>query len=127
MNYYGNSMHKKILNGDSIKHIITISDVINGIRQIVNIDDVNISASYYTETSVIPYVASKINGTFINCSLDSETNKLKVILEDYNLDNGLLYCNLQISIPDPDFPDGYANYSKQILTNICLVDANTQI
>ena len=72
----------------------------------------NISANYYTETSVIPYTASKINETFINCSLDSENNKLKVILEDYNLDNGLLYCNLQISIPDLDFPDGYANYSK---------------
>lgn len=127
MNYCNNSAVKQILNGDNIKHIITISDIINGIRQIVNINDVNISANYYTETSVIPYTASKINETFINCSLDSENNKLKVILEDYNLDNGLLYCNLQISIPDLDFPDGYANYSKQIFTNICLVDANTQI
>ena len=127
MDYYNNSMYKQILNGDNIKHIITISDVINGIRQIVNIDDVNIAANYYTETSVVPYIASKIGNVFINCSLDSENNQLKVILEDYALDNGLLYCNLQISIPDPDFPDGYANYSKQILTNICLVDANTQI
>lgn len=32
MNYCNNSMYKQILNGDNIKHIITISDVINGIR-----------------------------------------------------------------------------------------------
>lgn len=28
------------------------------------------------------------------------------------MENGILYCNLQISVPDPDFPDGYAKLHK---------------
>ena len=35
-----NGMLKNILNGDNIKHIISVSDIINGVRQIINIDDV---------------------------------------------------------------------------------------
>ena len=117
-------MLKNILNGDNIKHIISVSDIINGIRQIINIDDVNIVASYYTDSTPVPYVASKVNGVYTNCSLDSVNNKLKVVLEGYSMENGILYCNLQISVPDPDFPDGYANYTRLIKTNICLTDAN---
>ena len=115
---------KYILNGDNIKHIISISDVINGIRQIINIDDVNITASYYTEATPAPYIASKINGVYTNCALDSINNKLKVVLEGYSMENGILYCNLQISVPDPDFSDGYANYTRLICTNVYLSDAN---
>lgn len=122
-----NGMFKNILNGDNIKHIISISDVIGGIKQIINIDDVNIIANYYTDNTPVPYVASKVNGSYVNCSLDSINNKLKVVLEDYSMENGLLYCNLQISVPDPDFPDGYANYTRLIRTNICLTDANQSI
>lgn len=55
-------MLKNILNGDNIKHIISVSDIINGIRQIVNIDDVNIGVSYYTDGTLVPYVAIKVNG-----------------------------------------------------------------
>ena len=51
-------MLKNILNGDNIKHIISVSDIINGVRQIINIDDVNIVASYYTDSTPVPYVAS---------------------------------------------------------------------
>ena len=122
-----NGMLKNILNGDNIKHIISVSDIINGVRQIINIDDVNIVASYYTDNTPVPYVASKVNGVYTNCSLDSVNNKLKVVLEGYSMENGILYCNLQISVPDPDFPDGYANYTRLIKTNICLTDANQSI
>ena len=122
-----NGMLKNILNGDNIKHIISISDVIGGIKQIINIDDVNIIANYYTDNTQVPYVASKVNGVYTNCSLDSVNNKLKVVLEGYSMDNGILYCNLQISVPDPDFPDGYANYTRLIRTNVFLTDANQVI
>ena len=115
-------MLKNILNGDNIKHIISISDVINGIRQIINIDDVNIIANYYTDNTPVPYIASKINGVYTNCSLDSINNKLKVVLEGYSIENGILYCNLQISVPDPDFPDGYNNFTKRICLKINLCD-----
>ena len=117
-------MLKNILNGDNIKHIISVSDIINGVRQIISIDDVNIVASYYTDSTPVPYVASKVNGVYTNCSLDSVNNKLKVVLEGYSMGNGILYCNLQISVPDPDFPDGYANYTRLIRTNVFLTDAN---
>lgn len=56
---------KTILNGDNIKHIISVSDIINGVRQIINIDDVNIVASCATDSTLVPYVASKVNVTLI--------------------------------------------------------------
>ena len=115
---------KNILNGDNIKHVISISDLVNGIRQIIPIDNINITASYYTEGSLITYTASKIGSVYTNCILDAENNKLRVILENYTLENGLLYCNIQIAVPDTDYPDGYANYTRQICLNIYLTDAN---
>lgn len=115
---------KNILNGDNIKHVISISDLVSGIRQIIPIDNINITASYYTEGSLISYTASKIGTVYTNCILDAENNKLRIILENYTLEDGLLYCNIQISVPDTDYPDGYANYTRLICLNIYLTNAN---
>lgn len=113
---------ENIKNGDNIKHSISLKDIVNGFLQNIALDDINIVANYYTTDPLVTYTASKINGVYVNCVLDSNNNKLKFILENYNLDNGILYCNLQISVPDPDFPDGYNNFTKRICLKINLCD-----
>lgn len=113
---------ENIKNGDNLKHCIYLKDIVNGFYQNIALDDINIVANYYTTDPFVTYTASKINGVYVNCVLDSHNNKLKFILENYNLDNGILYCNLQISVPDPDFPDGYNNFTKRICLKINLCD-----
>lgn len=119
---YGVASISPILNGDNFKHIISFSDIINGIRTIIPIDNVNITATYSIQDSLKTYVASKVGTVFTNCILDTVNNKLKVIFENYNLDYGVLHCNITISIPDTDYPDGYATYNRYVCVGVNLVN-----
>lgn len=119
---YGAASISPILNGDNFKHIISFSDIINGIRTIIPIDDVNITITYSVQGSLKTYVASKNGSVYTNCILDSTNNKLKVIFENYDLDNGVLHCNMRISIPDTDYPDGYATYNRYVCVGVNLVN-----
>lgn len=117
-----NMSNTPLLNGDNFKHFISFSDIIDGVRTLISLENVNISIKYYTQLSEKIYLASKTNNTYVNCILDSENNRLKVIFNNYNLDNGVLLCNVEISIPDTDYPGGHATYTRYLNVGVELVN-----
>ena len=111
-----------ILNGDNFKHSISLSDVVDGKRQLIDLSNVNIVAVYYTLDSDKKFTATKTGNTCVNCVFDSVNNRLKVIFDGYNLDNGMIHCSITISIPDNDYQSGYAMYKKIACIGVSLVD-----
>lgn len=109
------------LNGDNFKHYITIGDIVDGAKQILDLSDIDIIVTYFTLGSIKNYVASKVGTVYTNCSLDSTFKKLKVILDNYDLDNGVVHCKITIKIADADYPDGFATFNKYICTGVELV------
>ena len=113
-----------IFNGDNFKHYIAISDTTDGIRTIIQLTNVDITVTYTTPSSSKSYIATKVGTVYTNCSLDIVTNQLKVIFESYDLDNGGLNCKVEIKIPDTDYPDGYATYTRFVNVGIELVNSS---
>ena len=113
-----------ILNGDNFKHIISFSDIIEGQRQIIDIQNANITVTYSTSESQKKYIASKVSQALTNCILDTENKKIKVIFEGYDLDNGQIQCSVKIEIPDTDYPDGYASFTRYLQLGIQLENSD---
>ena len=111
----------QVLNGDNFKHYITIGDIVDGVKQILDLTDIDITVTYLTLNSVKTYVASKVGDVYTNCSLDSTLKKLKVVFDNYNLDNGVVHCRITIKIADSDYPDGFATFNRYICTGVELV------
>ena len=118
----GNITH--VLNGDNFKHVISFSDIVNGQRQVVDIQNANITATYYASGSQKKYIATKIGQTLTNCILDIENKKIKVIFEGYDLDNGEIQCSVKIEIPDTDYPDGYATFTRYLQLGVSLENSD---
>ena len=111
-----------VLNGDSFKHVISISDIINGKREILSLDNISITATYKIKgIDSKSFVASKNGSIFTNCVYSSIDKKLKVLFQNYNLDNGELYGTIEIKVQDSDYPTGEALYTRIISLGINLV------
>ena len=110
------------LNGDNFKHYITIGDIVDGAKQILDLSDIDITVTYFTLGSIKKYIASKVGTVYTNCSLDPTSKKLKVIFDNYDLDNGVVHCRITIKIADTDYPDGFAIFNRYTCTGIELVD-----
>lgn len=111
-----------ILNGDNFKHTISISDIINGKREILSLDNISIIATYKTKGSETKtFVATKTGSDFVNCIYSSADKKLKVLFQNYDLDNGELYGTIVIKVQDSDYPTGEALYTRIISLGINLV------
>ena len=112
-----------VLNGDSFKHTISISDIVNGKREILSLDNISIIATYKTKGSdVKTFVATKTGSVFVNCIYSSIDKKLKVIFQDYDLDNGELYGTIVIKVQDSDYPSGEAVYTRYVVLGINLAN-----
>lgn len=111
----------QVLNGDNFKHYITIGDIVDGAKQILDLSNIDITVTYLTLNSSKTYVASKVYDVYTNCSLDPTLKKLKVIFDNYDLDNGVVHCRITIKIADADYPDGFATFNRYICTGIELV------
>ena len=111
-----------ILNGDNFKHTISISDIINGKREILSLDNISIIATYKTKGSdVKSFVATKTGSSFVNCVYSPTDKKLKVLFQGYDLDNGELYGTIVIKVQDSDYPSGEAVYTRYVMLGINLV------
>lgn len=111
----------QVLNGDNFKHYITIGDIVDGVKQILDLSDIDITVTYLTLNSAKTYVASKVDNVYTNCSLDSTLKKLKVVFDNYDLGNGVVHCRITIKIADTDYPDGFATFNRYICTGVELV------
>ena len=111
----------QVLNGDNFKHYITIGDIVDGAKQILDLSNIDITVTYLTLNSSKTYVASKVDDVYTNCSLDPTFKKLKVIFDNYDLDNGVVHCRITIKIADADYPDGFATFNRYICTGVELV------
>lgn len=111
----------QVLNGDNFKHYITIGDIVDGVKQILDLSDIDITVTYLTLNSAKTYIASKVGTIYTNCSLDSTLKKLKVVFDNYDLDNGVVHCRITIKIADADYPDGFATFNRYICTGVELV------
>ena len=111
----------QVLNGDNFKHYITIGDIVDGAKQILDLSNIDITVTYLTLNSAKTYVASKVDDVYTNCSLDPTLKKLKVVLGNYDLDNGVVHCRITIKIADADYPDGFATFNRYICTGVELV------
>ena len=111
----------QVLNGDNFKHYITIGDIVDGAKQILNLSNIDITVTYLTLNSAKTYVASKVDDVYTNCSLDPTFKKLKVVFDNYDLDNGVVHCRITIKIADADYPDGFATFNRYICTGVELV------
>ena len=111
----------QILNGDNFKHYITIGDIVDGAKQILDLSNIDITVTYLTLNSAKTYVASKVDDVYTNCSLDPTFKKLKVVFNNYDLDNGVVHCRITIKIADADYPDGFATFNRYICTGVELV------
>ena len=111
----------QVLNGDNFKHYITIGDIVDGAKQILDLSNIDITVTYLTLNSAKTYVASKVDDVYTNCSLDPTFKKLKVVFDNYDLDNGVVHCRITIKIADADYPDGFATFNRYICTGIELV------
>ena len=111
----------QVLNGDNFKHYITIGDIVDGAKQILDLSNIDITVTYLTLNSAKTYVASKVDDVYINCSLDPTLKKLKVVFDNYDLDNGVVHCRITIKIADADYPDGFATFNRYICTGVELV------
>ena len=111
----------QVLNGDNFKHYITIGDIVDGVKQILDLSNIDIIVTYLTLNSSKTYVASKVDDVYTNCSLDPTFKKLKVVFNNYDLDNGVVHCRITIKIADADYPDGFATFNRYICTGVELV------
>ena len=111
----------QVLNGDNFKHYITIGDIVDGAKQILDLSNIDITVTYLTLNSTKTYVASKVDDVYTNCSLDPTFKKLKVVFNNYDLDNGVVHCRITIKIADADYPDGFATFNRYICTGVELV------
>ena len=111
----------QVLNGDNFKHYITIGDIVDGAKQILDLSNIDITVTYLTLNSAKTYVASKVDDVYTNCSLDPTFKKLKVVFDNYDLDNGVVHCRITIKIADVDYPDGFATFNRYICTGVELV------
>ena len=111
----------QVLNGDNFKHYITIGDIVDGAKQILDLSNIDITVTYLTLNSAKTYVASKVEDVYTNCSLDPTFKKLKVVFNNYDLDNGVVHCRITIKIADADYPDGFATFNRYICTGVELV------
>ena len=111
----------QVLNGDNFKHYITIGDIVAGAKQILDLSNIGITVTYLTLNSAKTYVASKVEDVYTNCSLDPTFKKLKVVFDNYDLDNGVVHCRITIKIADADYPDGFATFNRYICTGVELV------
>ena len=111
----------QVLNGDNFKHYITIGDIVDGAKQILDLSNIDITVTYLTLNSPKTYVVSKVDDVYTNCSLDSTFKKLKVVFDNYDLDNGVVHCRITIKIADADYPDGFATFNRYICTGVELV------
>ncbi len=111
----------QVLNGDNFKHYITIGDIVDGAKQILDLSNIDITVTYLTLNSAKTYVASKVDDVYTNCSLDPTFKKLKVVFNNYDLDNGVVHCRITIKIADADYPDGFATFNRYICTGVELV------
>ena len=111
----------QVLNGDNFKHYITIGDIVDGAKQILDLSNIDITVTYLTLNSSKTYVASKADDVYTNCSLDPTFKKLKVVFNNYDLDNGVVHCRITIKIADADYPDGFATFNRYICTGVELV------
>ena len=111
----------QVLNGDNFKHYITIGDIVDGAKQILDLSNIDITVTYLTLNSAKTYVASKVDDVYTNCSLDPTFKKLKVVFNNYDLDNGVVHCRITIKIDDADYPDGFATFNRYICTGVELV------
>lgn len=111
----------QVLNGDNFKHYITIGDIVDGAKQILDLSNIDITVTYLTLNSSKTYVASKVDDVYTNCSLDPTFKKLKVVFNNYDLDNGVVHCRITIKIADADYPDGFATFNRYICTGVELV------
>ena len=111
----------QVLNGDNFKHYITIGDIVDGAKQILDLSNIDITVTYLTLNSAKTYVVSKVDDVYTNCSLDSTFKKLKVVFDNYDLDNGVVHCRITIKIADADYPDGFATFNRYICTGVELV------
>ena len=111
----------QVLNGDNFKHYITIGDIVDGAKQILDLSNIDITVTYLTLNSAKTYVASKVDDVYTNCSLDPTFKKLKVVFDNYDLDNGVVHCRITIKSADADYPDGFATFNRYICTGVELV------
>ena len=111
----------QVLNGDNFKHYITIGDIVDGAKQILDLSNIDITVTYLTLNSAKTYVASKVDDVYTNCSLDPTFKKLKVVFDNYDLDNSVVHCRITIKIADADYPDGFATFNRYICTGVELV------
>ena len=111
----------QVLNGDNFKHYITIGDIVDGAKQILDLSNIDITVTYLTLNSAKTYVASKVDDLYTNCSLDPTFKKLKVVFDNYDLDDGVVHCRITIKIADADYPDGFATFNRYICTGVELV------
>ena len=111
----------QVLNGDNFKHYITIGDIVDGAKQILDLSNIDITVTYLTLNPTKTYVASKVDDVYTNCSLDPTFKKLKVVFDNYDLDNGVVHCRITIKIADADYPDGFAIFNRYICTGVELV------
>ena len=111
----------QVLNGDNFKHYITIGDIVDGAKQILDLSNIDITVTYLTLNSAKTYIASKVDDVYTNCSLDPTFKKLKVVFDNYDLDNGVVHCRITIKIADADYPDGFATFNRYICTGVELV------
>ena len=111
----------QVLNGDNFKHYITIGDIVDGAKQILDLSNIDITVTYLTLNSAKTYVASKVDDVYTNCSLDPTFKKLKVVFDNYDMDNGVVHCRITIKIADADYPDGFATFNRYICTGVELV------
>lgn len=103
-----------ILNGDDIKHCIYIMSYIDGVDQTLMIEGLDFVATYYTDTLDDTYIVSKLNGVYTNCYLSKDKSMLVILLQNYNLNDGDLYCKIEIRSPDLHCNDGFFNITKKI-------------
>lgn len=111
-----------ILNGDNFKHTISFVQIVNGVKSPFPLSDINMTATYSTDGGVKQFIATKTGQGVSNCILDESNQIIKVIFENYDLDNGCISCKLDFSLADEDYPDGKQNVTKVVNINVNLLD-----
>lgn len=79
----------------------------------------------YRTTFGREYVASHIDGSYVNCSLQSD-GRLMVCFDDHNLPPGILICTRHFYLTDEDFHDGICNLWDKRETGIVLTRGKTE-
>lgn len=113
----------QIMNGDNIKHVITFSQIVSGIKVVYPITDIELIATYYILNKDKKYTASKIGNTNVNCISDESNQSVRVIFEGYDLDDGNIICELKVKSKDSDYTDQTNDITVIIDTGIELISS----